>query len=374
MDVKLPDGTIIKNVPEGTTQAELISTLEKNGYDIAPLKKAYTQNIIKATKERGFGSGLPKLADEIGGRVTEHAVKHGTKPEFAAAQGAVANALTHGLPMFLTSAGGPWALPTKQGQSLLEGPAKWLMQNAVKPSSTLSAKKVSGAMGTMLNEGIYPTMSGMEKATKISGGLDDMVDDILSQSQANVNVARIGSRLREPFDAAKTQVNPMADMAAVRSTWDEFVNSPLIKGKMEIPAKTAHEIKKGTYASLGKKSYNEVGSASNEAQKALARGAREEVASAVPDVAPLLGRQADLMNVKEVAATRALIEANKNPGGLAMLRLDDPKSAIGFWADRWAALKAFLAMQANAAGKPGLLAPAGIAADKADEMPRRGLY
>lgn len=365
MDVRLPDGTVIKGVPEGTTQAQLIERLEKNGFDVAPLKKAYTESLIKTAKEKGWGSGLPGLADEIGGRVTEHAVKRGTKPELAAALGATSNVLTHALPIAMTSASGP---------SLLREPAKWLMKTAVKPSVTLPGKKVSQAMGTMLDEGIYPTMSGMQKATKIAGSLDDMVDDIITKSPAQVNVARVGSRLREPFEAAKTQVNPKADMAAVRSTWDEFVNSPLVKGKTEIPVKTAHEIKKGTYASLGKKSFNEVGTASTEAQKALARGAREEVAAAVPEVKPLLSRQADLMNVKEVALPRALIESNKNPLGLTALRLDHPASAAAFWADRFAALKAFLAMQMNAIGRPGLLAPAGITADMAlDEQTRKGL-
>lgn len=33
MDVRLPDGTVIKNVPEGTTKAELVSKLNAKGYD-----------------------------------------------------------------------------------------------------------------------------------------------------------------------------------------------------------------------------------------------------------------------------------------------------------------------------------------------------
>jgi hypothetical protein len=40
MDVKLPDGTIIKNVPDGTTQAQLEATLASNGYDVAKLRAA----------------------------------------------------------------------------------------------------------------------------------------------------------------------------------------------------------------------------------------------------------------------------------------------------------------------------------------------
>lgn len=34
MDVRLPDGTIIQNVPEGTTKADLVSKLQRNGMDV----------------------------------------------------------------------------------------------------------------------------------------------------------------------------------------------------------------------------------------------------------------------------------------------------------------------------------------------------
>lgn len=34
MDVRLPDGTVIQNVPEGTTKAELVTKLQRNGYAV----------------------------------------------------------------------------------------------------------------------------------------------------------------------------------------------------------------------------------------------------------------------------------------------------------------------------------------------------
>lgn len=40
MDVRLPDGTIIQNVPDGTTKAELTAKLQANGYDISKLETA----------------------------------------------------------------------------------------------------------------------------------------------------------------------------------------------------------------------------------------------------------------------------------------------------------------------------------------------
>jgi hypothetical protein len=49
MDVRLPDGTIIKNVPEGTTKADLTAKLQANGYDIT-----------KLTSEAPSGEGMPQ--------------------------------------------------------------------------------------------------------------------------------------------------------------------------------------------------------------------------------------------------------------------------------------------------------------------------
>lgn len=38
MDVRLPDGTVIQNVPDGTTKAQLAAKLQANGYDIGKLE------------------------------------------------------------------------------------------------------------------------------------------------------------------------------------------------------------------------------------------------------------------------------------------------------------------------------------------------
>lgn len=42
MDVRLPDGTIIQNIPDGTTKADLTAKLSRNGYDVSKLAEAPT--------------------------------------------------------------------------------------------------------------------------------------------------------------------------------------------------------------------------------------------------------------------------------------------------------------------------------------------
>ena len=61
MDVRLPDGTVIKNVPDGTTQAELTAKLEANGYDISKLVSA-----APAASETPSGPRRGKFAPILG--------------------------------------------------------------------------------------------------------------------------------------------------------------------------------------------------------------------------------------------------------------------------------------------------------------------
>ena len=56
MDVRLPDGTVIKNVPDGISKADLTAKLKANGYDVSKLEApvAPPSEIPAQRKERGF--------------------------------------------------------------------------------------------------------------------------------------------------------------------------------------------------------------------------------------------------------------------------------------------------------------------------------
>lgn len=228
-----------------------------------------------------------------------------------------------------------------------------LMQSAVKPIlEDLKSGDARRALVTMLDEGINGTMGGMGKARQLARSLDDQVKDAISGSTGTVNIPTTGASLRRNWDQAANQVNPEADMAAVRGAWDEFRNSPQVRGKIDIPVQLAHALKQGTYRALGDKSYGEIGTASTEAQKSLASGLRQGVANAVPEAVAPLKREASLMNVLSVAERRALQEANKNPQGLAALRVDNPMAWMGFMADKSAFIKSILARALYSSADP----------------------
>lgn len=114
-----------------------------------------------------------------------------------------------------------------------------------------------------------------------------------------------------------------------------------------IPVELAQKMKQGTYKSL-KGKYGEVGSASTEAQKALARGLKDQIADVVPGIGPLNAEEARLLKTLDVAERRALMELNKNPMGLSILA-GNKAAFAGFMADRSAAFKALAARAINRA-------------------------
>jgi len=72
MDVRLPDGTIIRGVPEGTTRAELIEKLRRNGYDVsklgapqaeaAPPAAAAPAPQVQSFDPMGYATGMTEAA------------------------------------------------------------------------------------------------------------------------------------------------------------------------------------------------------------------------------------------------------------------------------------------------------------------------
>jgi hypothetical protein len=151
--------------------------------------------------------------------------------------------------------------------------------------------------------------------------------------------------LQKTLNDFKNQVTPLSDIASIQKAWDEFLNHPFLKGN-DIPVRQAQEMKQGTYKALGDKSYGELKGAETESQKALARGLKEEIAKAVPEVRPLNAEESKLLNALSMAERRSLMEANKNPAGLGWLTTNPAKFAA-YMADRSGLFKSLIARMLN---------------------------
>jgi len=220
-----------------------------------------------------------------------------------------------------------------------------LMQSALKPTlKQLETGQASTAVKTMLEEGINPTQAGVQKIQSKIKDLNTQVANKIESSTGTVKKTDILKYLDELEAKKLKQVNPADDIAAIDRVKQEFMNfnKPVIKTPSQaIPVQLAQELKQGTYGSLAKK-YGQLGSTEVEAQKTLARGLKEKVGEAVPEVIGLNKKESELIDTLDVVERRALMELNKNPAGLALLT-ESPQQFAAFMADKSALFKSLVA-------------------------------
>jgi hypothetical protein len=232
--------------------------------------------------------------------------------------------------------------------------ARTTMQSALKPPlKAQQTGKAARAVDTLLDEGINVSKGGVETLNDRIGVLNDKIAQRIANSPATISKQAVGYRLQGALDKFEKQVTPLTDVKAIQRAWDEFLDHPLLQDR--IPVKTAQEMKQGTYKALGDKAYGELKGADIEAQKTLARGLKEEIAAAVPEVRQLNAQESSLLNALSLVERRVLMEANKNPFGLGWLT-SNPVKFAGWMADRSGLFKSLIARMINTSSQamPGM--------------------
>lgn len=317
----------------------------------APTVEEQKQAAIQDLKNRPWGSGAADAAYKLGGGISDFASRF-LPPEAAAGLGSAVPAVVAGAPALLGGSVGKTLTPA------FEAGGKWLMQSAVKPTwQAIRTGEASKAIDTLLAEGVNATKGGMEKLRGNIDKLNEQISGAIESSPATVSKGEIGTRLLDTWNKFKNQVNPQADLDAIKQAWLNFRNHPDLAGQQEIPVQVAQKLKQGTYRILADK-YGEAGAAATEAQKSLARGLKETISSAVPEVAPLNERASNLLNALNVGERRAFMDPNRNPLNLALLT-HNPAEFIGFMADKSALIKSLLARLMHSGQVPALTGMSG---------------
>lgn len=163
------------------------------------------------------------------------------------------------------------------------------------------------------------------------------------------NIERVPEGIQGANEARQIYSSRKAEELSALNALNEFE-----KNQGSLPIQLAQQLKQGTYKVVDKK-YGQLGNAETEAQKALARGLKEGIAEAAPEVSKLNARESDLINTLKVTERRALMDANKNPMGLSLLA-NNPASWAAFMADKSALFKSLVARTLNQMSKPNKLA------------------
>lgn len=230
------------------------------------------------------------------------------------------------------------ALPNKTAM------ARRLYGSALKPPPSMDAAERQAIIDTGLKEGVVLNRDVVDNVQARINALNQKISDEIatrSAAGATVNPETVAGYTQRSAKLAKTQVNPESDVVAVEGAKQEFLRNapqaPYTKLRptsdpdeatvfpftpegegstpLPIPLADAQRMKQGTYRKL-KDSYGEQASAAREAQKDLARGLKDQIVQAFPEIAQLNANESALLNLEASLERFVGREGNKELIGL----------------------------------------------------------
>lgn len=169
-------------------------------------------------------------------------------------------------------------------------------ESALKPSTTLSQGERAAVVKTGLEQEIPISKGGLEKLQDRIETLNQSIkDEIASDPNRPIDPNKVATRADQAKAKFAQQVNKGTDLNAIEASKQQFLD----ENPGSMGAADAQAMKQGTYRVL-KGKFGEQGSASVEAQKALARGLKEEIASQFPEIAKLNANESRLLDLQPV--------------------------------------------------------------------------
>lgn len=208
------------------------------------------------------------------------------------------------------------------GKALTETLPKWSYKSAVKMGTgkALSVAERNKRAITGLEEAILPTEGGLSKLEGKIGAIEEAIQTPVTEAaQRGVTVPRqaVAGRLEDTMEKFTQQVNPLDDLNAIANVEKGFVETQ----PSRIPIDVAQKLKKGTYQQL-KGKYGKLSGAAIESEKALARGLKEEVYSALeathPELKALGEKEGSLLALKDSIENAVKRIQNQEAIGLGM--------------------------------------------------------
>lgn len=280
------------------------------------MRHQLTEGFVDMVRPGGPGKALmegwDRLSNKAGEAVTDALQPH-VRPEIAAGAGALANAGTQAVPMFMGGQIGSVAEPAMQAGG------KWMMLNALRaPLPQKLNGKAQRAAETMLEEGYNAGSSGAVKdmVSRVDA-LKPQASAITDASTKSGNALAIIDSLR-PMAARTAQGTVRAgDLGSIGSVRREFIDHPSIswrQGGASIPVQDMQAMKEVNYQKLGDSAYgNGVKTdADKAALKTITNALRGQIESLEPSVIPLNAEISKLLNAKKIAERRVMMSGNNN--------------------------------------------------------------
>lgn len=329
--------------------------------DLLPAAGGALGGIVGGIGGTAFGMGVGGVPGAIGGATLGGGAGEAAKELINRLRGADAPATSSDAALNIAKQGGIQGAVQGVGSAvgaavapLAEKAGAAFMQSALKPGirGTLAAMRkgvsVPPVVQTLLNEGVNVTPGGIEKLNMIIGATNkDISAAIDSLSGTEIQPLKVAGRLTDTARRFTNQVNPESDLEAVSQAGQEFLNHPALDATGTLTPQQAQSLKTGTYAALKSTAYNSgIKGSSIEAQKTLARGLKEELASEAAksgvDLAGMNAREGAAIEARDAVAKRVAQVGNRDPAGLAWLA-HNPVTFLAAIMERSPVVKSMLA-------------------------------
>lgn len=201
------------------------------------------------------------------------------------------------------------AAPLAGRAALLGKTPEGAYESALKPSPSVDAGTRAQVVDIALKNSIPVSKGGLAKLQDQIETLNQAIkQEIDNDPTRPIDPNKVATRADDAHAKFSQQVNKTKDLNAIEESRQQFLQeqgqpqlAPGVAGPAApappMNAADAQAMKQGTYRVL-KGKFGEQGSASVEAQKALARGLKEEIATAFPEIAKMNASESRLLELQ----------------------------------------------------------------------------
>lgn len=221
--------------------------------------------------------------------------------------------------------------------------APWLMQSALKPTQTLlknygtTAPKV---VQTLLDEGVNVSAGGLRELGDLLSFTNKQIADKVASARALVDKGSVLGRVGSTYDRFGAGLDARSAATAITGEGEKLIDHPNVTGDT-MTVQQAQSMKQAIYREV-KDAYGQISKPAVEAKKAIARGLKEEIASAVPGVTELNAKDSRLMAANDAVARRVTVAGNRDPVGFAWAA-HSPATFLAALMDRHPVVKSMVA-------------------------------
>lgn len=200
-----------------------------------------------------------------------------------------------------------------------KGTTRSMYDSAVKWRTTIPPEQRQRMTDTALREGLPPSYRGVGKMHDTIRQLNSQLDDLISKASGPIDTNVVFKYLDDvKRDLGGFKVNAPNDVAAVQAIEDSFRDYLNQTGKTTVTPAELQRFKTDAYTRInfdmrqGTASY-----AGNEASKAMARAAKEEIEKVSPEVKAVNERLGTLLEMRPELERAAGRVENKNMIGIS---------------------------------------------------------